>query len=194
MRRSRFFTRSGAWDGGYFEFEIELDSDSHVRRGIVALWEHPDLTGCYAERDIEPEDQARLSPNEIDIDLGYYGIAQLPNGTLHPCIATSVGGCISLGLPMGSLAQAYPVGGYPFGDGQFLQWRTEVERWLRDVAREVFNTVPFELAVFGWECTGVRIEKDFEGGLPSDRRWFGYLVRERDSVKWFPATMGPDEV
>src|SRR5690242_10116496 len=60
------FTDHDAWCGGYYELALELGprSDVGLRTALKALWGHRDLDGCFLDRNREPGDQDRVSPED----------------------------------------------------------------------------------------------------------------------------------
>jgi hypothetical protein len=79
----RVFTADDAWAGGFYELAIEIGSrsDERLRAALAAIWQHPDLDGCYLERNREPSEQLRRLPASIEGGSHPRGIARLPNGS-----------------------------------------------------------------------------------------------------------------
>ncbi len=192
------FALPDTWNGGYFELMLELGglADEQARQAVITLWQHPTLEGCYLERDVEPAQQQRLTPDTANTPWGsLYGIATLPNGKQVACWQWCMGeeeitDVLCLGVPMGGLAQAYPVGAYPFDDGLPVDWREELSTWLRDIGETIYATVPFRLGVIGWEAGGnYSSEMLSAAGIPEER-WDGLLWPQGQSVLWYPPTAG----
>ncbi len=78
------FTTPDAWNGGYYELALEFGaiSDIEFRSVLMALWAFPALEGCYLKRHLEPHEQARVPPGEVDLASNFKlaGAARLPNG------------------------------------------------------------------------------------------------------------------
>ena len=186
------------WVGGFYELAIELGDRDDDRLGLAlsTCWDRPGVEGCYLHTDVEPADQVRLAPT---LDLlertGHlYGLA-----SVSP-LPTLVCGCVAVRelsgrdwfcfyLPMGALSDAdHRVGAYPIGDADdSLQWREVVDDWLVELARDIFRTVPFELALIGAEVSGEVYARDLGEGVPTERA-FGYLVPHDKDLEYFPAT------
>ena len=206
----KIFTAKDAWAGGHFGLVIDL-APEHLERmasAFVALWDRPSLR-CYMDSDVEPSEQEEASPSEAAKTLCFgdeipsierrYGTAVMPNGVTVACLSYGSvygpgseeyegWGRMGLDLPMGSLAQAYPVGAYPFVDGTPLQWRSEVSEWLREIGDDVFHKVGFARASIGHE-SGYDLPEISEKGVPEER-WDGYLIPAGDKLEWYPPNMG----
>ena len=197
------FTPDEAWAGGSYELAIELGEpdDEVLLRVLKVLWQYPDLTGCYLRMDVEPEDQSRLDPSSADLPNFpalplqgcLRGIAALPNGVKVASgsdVAREEGGAdwLFFGVPMGSLATAYPVGAYPFDDGGVHTWCGEIDGWLAKIGRSLFERVPFRLGVTGWDaCSDIIAAEVKRDGIPEER-WVGFLWPEERRLTWYPPT------
>jgi hypothetical protein len=123
------------------------------------------------------------------------GAARLPDGQLTAC-----GTCLireddgpdwlDFYLPLGALERVLPVGGYPFesGDHEYRQWQKQLDPWLADFGRRIFDAVPFRLGLIGFEVSGDTHRADLEAyGVPEQRN-IGYLVPQDGQLRFFPAT------
>ena len=191
------FTQSDAWYGGFFEltFELPLETKSLANVILEKLWSTPSLNGCYLKKDIEPEQQEKLSPIEFQNDGHWYGAANLPNGKQSCCGSFLMDyendGCwITFYIPIGSLSNAYNTGSYPFNSGtqDVFNWMTEINDWLVNIARQVYPLSKFELGIIGFEVDLFEIKKKLVKGIP-DKRWDGLLVPREDQLLWFPPTI-----
>jgi hypothetical protein len=197
--RSPLFTRPDAWSGSSYELGVVLGprNDDVLRAAIDALWSFRDLDGCYERSDVEPEDQTRVVPTaaECEVERVLRGRACLPTGVVVPCSSIPVreeGGndWLYFGLPLGSLGLAYPVGAFPFDDGSPLDWRDELDSWLRALATHVFARVAFRVALVGWtDADSEDPDRLLADGVPA-QRWLGYVVPTGDGLRWYPPTEG----
>jgi hypothetical protein len=178
------FTESDTWVGGDFELalEIEARSDVLLSSALSALWQHPDLEGCYERRDREPADQVRVRPTSIEPGSGLLGIARLSNGKRVACqsiiLRDEEADWLVLGIPMGSLGTVYRVGAYPFGsEGEHTgPWLREVESFLVGIAHHVARASPFRLGLVGHEVAcDTDAQRVAAHGIPADRH-YGYLM------------------
>jgi hypothetical protein len=197
------FGHADAWNGGYYELAIELGprSDERLAAAHAAIWRYPSIEGCYAERHVEPEAQARLTPDSKDLvggeyGGGYLGIATLPDGKRLPAgtfIVRENGGPDWLGffVPMGAMALAYrDVGAFPFiaPETGTRAWREPLDTWLADLGQAVFRSVRFDLGLIGWEMSGRYYARDIAAqGIPN-RRYVGCLWPGDAGLLWFPVT------
>jgi len=181
----RLFTADDAWNGGFYELALEvgLCSDDMLRAALAAVWSHPDLEGCFADRGREPRDQPRMTPNCLESASHLFGVAHLPNGSRVAC-----GTCLIreaddgpdrlvFYLPMGSLGAVYPAGPFPFGSERDWPgpWRYELEDWLAEVGLFIARSVPFRLGLIGFEVSGTAYAADIAAqGIPAER-FVGYL-------------------
>ena len=192
------FSRRDAWAGGSYDLAIKLGArdDARVRRALEALWSAVDVDGCYQHQDLEPEQQPRIGVGALPLDAALHGVAHLGARPPIPCRTVIVQlddgeDWIYFCLPMGSLARIVDVGAFPFASGGTLSWRPVADEWLCALARRVFGTVPFQLALLGWDGD------DFRGGdnvstaadVP-DERWVGFLVADGCELQWFAANRG----
>src|SRR5215468_6683065 len=158
------FATEEIWSGGHYEIEIDLGlpSDERLCRALERIWSHPSLKGCCFSRDQEPQAQVRVTPGQHGLADPLYGLAALPNGATAACgtyvcrlqgeSKKPVRDLLSFYAPLASLAKAYDLGAYPFADGErAAKWRPQVDRWLVELGRFVFESVKFDLALVGWE-------------------------------------------
>jgi hypothetical protein len=192
------FTRDDAWAGGSYDLAIKLGArdDARANRALEALWSAADLDGCYEYRELEPEQQPRIRVGALPLEAPLHGIARIGARQPLPCRTVAIQfddgeDWIYVCLPMGSLGRIFDVGAFPFSDGATLSWRPVLDEWLCTLARRVFDAVPFQLALFGWDGD------DFSGGdrvaTPTDvpdERWVGFLVPDAGALRWFAANRG----
>lgn len=190
------FTRPDAWFGGSYELALEYGplSDEQLRTVISRLWDYPSLSGCYLDHRVDPDEQPKFSPAEVESERCLRGAAVLPNGECVACRSIAVreedATWICFAVPLGSLGYAYPVGAFPFADGMPLDWRAELDGWLVDMARFIFGDLPFRLGLVGWidplDTTAAEIAS---AGVP-EQRWEGYVVPVQEALEWYPANQG----
>ncbi|MGD9644563.1 MAG: hypothetical protein AB7U73_02555 [Pirellulales bacterium] len=190
------FTSADAWLGGFYEISCEVcpRSDERLRAALLALWTHPDLDGCYEDRNREPADQSRVSPDRLE-GGHLLGIARLPNRSRLPCGTCLIreddgSDWLVFYLPMGSLSKVYPAGGFPFGseDDWPGPWRFEVEDWLASVGQWVARSASFELGLIGFEVSGDVYAADIAAqGIPATR-YMGYLWPSGGSMQYYRRT------
>lgn len=195
----QLFTNRDTWHGGYYERAIELGerSDERLESALLRLWGFPSLEGCYLERNSEPRAQVRVEPSLSRAERGHLlGIAQMPNGRRIACgtlLYREEGGpdWLTFYLPMGALAQAYPVKAFPFdADEKYHEkWRPRVDAGLADLGSYVFEAVRYPLGLIGHEVLAEASAKDIDmkGGIP-DERYFGYLWPYAGTLQYFPPT------
>lgn len=199
MELEKLFTDKDSWTGGFYELAIEVGerSNSRLQAALRTVWEYPALQGCWLNRNIEPLPSLRVSPALSDDGPAHFqGIATLPNGRRTAC-----GTCVirestdesvrnidwlDFYIPMGSLARAYAVGGFPFGVADSGSWRQPLDEWLVRLGQHVFTRVPYQLALVGHEVSGETYSDELAAvGLPSDR-WIGYLRPTDGKLEWYP--------
>jgi hypothetical protein len=175
------FTAEETWRGGHYEIEMELGvpSDERLRAALERIWAHPSLKGCVFSRDQEPQAQVRVNPGRQAIAEHLYGVATLPNGAtaacgtyvcrLHGDANEAPRDLLSFYVPLGALAGIYgaevieeeqKTQDPPFqtkGGAPSAAWRSELDLWLVEIGRFVFEALPFELALVGWEVDLPRI-------------------------------------
>jgi hypothetical protein len=193
----RLFTAEGAWYGGFYELALEIGprSDERLRSALTVLWKYPDLDGCFLDRSREIREQPRTTEFCLETGSHSLGVASLPNGSRVVC-----GSCLvreeegpdwlDFYLPMGSLATAYPVGGFPFGSEADWPgpWRFEVEDWLARIGLWIAKSASFQLGIIGIEVSGqVYASEIASKGIP-DERFIGYLWPSNESVVYYRRT------
>ena len=91
---------------------------------------------------------------------------------------------------MGSLSRVVPTGAYPFEDGADLSWRLLMYDWLRQLAKAVFESVPFHLGLIEHEVSGAAYAEEVRRNGVPEKRWFGYLWPGNEGLGWYPPTEG----
>lgn len=191
------FTRPDVWTGGSYELAVEVGprDDEAVRRALQAIWTAPSLDGCFPLADREPHEQARVAIPECTLDAPLHGVARIGSRPPIACRTLVIRyddglDWLHLCLPIGALECVLPVGMFPFDDGGDLAWRPELDEWLCELARRVFQAVPFRLGFVGWEGGEFDDVEAFDAsGVPSER-WVGYLVASQGRLQWHPPTEG----
>lgn len=190
------FTGAETWRGGFYELAPEYPS--HVEElldvALKAVWDAPGLEGCYLHAEIEPSEQDRVVPSlTLLVSVGHLrGIATLPNGKRVACgtfLVRKEGGSDWLGLylPLGALAAAYDVKGYPFDNGaSSQQWREPLANWLANIGRFVFSRAPFALGLVGFEVSGTVHAAELSLSEVENQRPIGYLYPTEDKLTWYP--------
>ncbi|MFI5931760.1 hypothetical protein [Actinoplanes sp. NPDC051494] len=195
------FTIADNWHGGCYELAVEVGrtSDERLGRCLEAVWRAAGVHGCYGRDDLEPEDQQRVSLTLESLRrYGHLrGLVDLPNGVRMVCGAVAVReddgpDWLCFYLPIGALGRAEQrmVGSYPYereGDPPSIGWRAPIDAWLAGVAREVYATVGFRLALIGPEVSGHAYAGDL-GDDPGEPRYLGYLIPRPDGLRHLPAT------
>jgi hypothetical protein len=194
--KTGLFTVPGAWSGGHYEIATELGGRSDVRAALALdrLWSYRALQGCYLIKDREPTTQEPVNLHE-HLEDHWYGIATLPNGQRVPCGSSlcrfdNASDWMLFYLPLASLGNVYPVGGYPFAeDSDKAEWRSELDNWLIGIAKHVFQDFPFHLALVGFEVefASISSERIHITGIPKER-FDGWLWRADSQLDWYPAT------
>jgi hypothetical protein len=196
------FTAAETWQGGHYEIEFELGapSDERLRLALQRIWSYPALKGCCFSRDQEPQSQVRVIPGQHTLEGHLYGVANLPSRATAACgtyVCRLQGedgelSCdlLALYIPLGSLTATYGTGGLPFSDAdRAATWRSQVDSWLVELGRFVFEEVKFSLALVGWEVDFPRVSTELvrRDGIPKER-CDGYLWRAGDQLEWYPPT------
>jgi hypothetical protein len=191
------FTGEETWRGGFYELALDFGPeprDALLSTALLAIWETPRLQGCYLRPDIDPSRQARVAPTlAIQEAHGHLrGIATLPNGEQVACgsfLVREEQGSVWLTfyLPLGALATAYPVNGYPFDNSPSSRmWREPLESWLADIGRTTFARAPFPLGLIGMEVSGEVASQEVSAtGIPT-KRYIGYLYPETNGLSCYP--------
>ena len=198
----QYFAPEEVWRGGFYEIEMELGVPSDERLSLVLekVWSHKSLEGCYLDRSQEPHAQTPVDPREHAHEGHLYGIAHLPNGVHCACgtyvcrleSGADTPSCdfVAFYLPLGSIATAYPIGGYPFTDTkQAGAWRTVLDNWLVELGHFVYKQTRFELALVGFEVDFPTVSSTVvrRNGIPSER-YDGYLWPVDSRLEWYPPT------
>jgi len=189
------FTSPDAWAGGVYEISMEYRLLGSAIAAFKELWACPSLEGCFDDREREPRDQKKLSPDSVSPENKIYGVATLPNLKKVPCLSllfdfNGASKWLQFFLPVSSLASAYLVGAFPFGDwSPDLKWQKEINAWLVDIGAHVFQKVPFEIALVGFEVelTDGSREKIQREGVPEER-FDGLLLPGAAGLQFYPQT------
>ncbi|MBI1282098.1 MAG: hypothetical protein GC179_28485 [Anaerolineaceae bacterium] len=195
----QYFTANDIWNGGFYELALEFYPPSNQRlySALQNIWKHPALDGCYRESSKEPTEQSHISPQESEIDTRHhlYGLITLPNIKQVACGTFQVreeNGSDWLGfyVPMGALATAYDVKGFPFDSDRESHevWRRELDDLLSTIGRFVFAASPFDLGLIDHECSGTAYAEDIrQNGIPLPSHT-GYLWPENSNLIYYPRT------
>lgn len=199
---SPLFTHTDAWTGGDYDLEIDLGcrSDACLGGALGALWSHPDLRGPFAHDDVEPAEQAAVAPDGNEVQ---FGVARVPGGAEVACRCVAVandeeGDLVVLGLPLGSLSQAWPqVGGYPFldvdeGPETTQSWQEPLESWLGAIGLHIAQHAPCEAGFVCFEGPGlfnVDLASWRRSGIPDERPYGLLWPDDGGTVRWYPATL-----
>jgi hypothetical protein len=206
------FADPDAWHGGHYELELELGprSDARLSSALHALWGRTDLEGPYGDPNIDPSQQAFVSPDVvIDRESHVYGVANLPDGARVACGSLAIryeGGhewvhdpegtdLLDFYVPLGSLAHAWPqIGGYPFQTGDDAAtrvWQEPLEEWLASIGLTIFESVRFRVGFVGFEGSSF-VPGDWRewltAGVPA-QRGYGLLWPEANSARWYPSNL-----
>jgi hypothetical protein len=198
--RSRF-SDPETWGDGFYELAIELGrrSDSRLDASLQSCWGYAGLDGCYARRDIDPSSQASVCPtlSELGRTGHLYGFAALPDVGQVPCGTTVVReeealiDWLVFYIPLGALSRVdQRVGGYPFGPDSgvdSLIWRYPIDAWLAGLAQHIYNSVPFALALMGYEVSGDVSSTQLAEGIPPTR-YYAIAHASGGQLAYFPAT------
>ncbi|MEG3633539.1 hypothetical protein [Micromonospora palythoicola] len=179
------------WTGGFYELCLVLGAsdDDNVDRALRSLWRAAGVRGCH----VRQAEGAGLVVVELGVAAlqthGHLlGTLTLPSGARVVC-----GGFLSryegldtleLYLPLGALSRLDGrIGGYPFDDVsgvESLTWRSALDRWLADIAIAVYDEVPFQRALIGFEI-------DEDRDISGDERRAAVLMPLADGVEYRPA-------
>lgn len=187
-----------AWSGGSYELMLELGPHPYPRnaRVLEALWSYPKLEGCYAVRDIEPDQQTQIPYQECGDEC--YGVATLAPSQRVACRASILedlegSDWLDLTIDLGALGSVYPVGGFPFADMENARsWQEPFDKWLAAIGHYIYSLVPFSYGFVGFELdyglngsprNAAEIRKQ---GIPLDR-YAGYLFPVDGQLEWYPA-------
>jgi hypothetical protein len=192
----RLFTGEETWIGGFYELALEFGAESAdmLPPALEALWATPGLQGCYLRRDLEPAEQARVAPSLAAQEANghLYGVATLPSGQQVACgtvlIKESDGTAwLDFYLPLGALATAWEVGGYPFdNDPASQRWREPLERWLAGIGQAVFSRAPFRLGLIGFEVSGSVTSQELRSAGVPPERFISYLCPTAGQLAVYP--------
>lgn len=166
------------WRGGYFELALELGTPNDLRLSEAesCLWAHPSFE----------QDGARSFGVAAIPDIGttcckVITMHALPTNTVPECEYTD---WLVLCIPMGGLGRVVDVGAYPFQDGSdHVSWTTALQNWFVAIAESIFEAVPFEIGLIGFDIAG-----DVCAAIPTTERWMGYLWPEKGTLCWYPPT------
>jgi hypothetical protein len=192
----KLFTNDHTWSGGFYEIVFRLDESEDPQQALSSLWSHPQLEGCYSDRNREPGQQEKVSPVGSGDQHHWYGLATLPSQ--EQCAAGSLwthfentGTWLTFYIPLGSLGKAYPIGAFPFSGPSThspKSWMLDVNDWLKGIAEGIFPRLQFSLALIGFEVEYLQVLEQLRSGIPAER-WEGILVVEEGQLTWYPPTL-----
>ena len=144
----KIFTHPETWLGGFHELAMEFDQPSTelCNSAMSALWDYPDLKGCYRDPASEPHEQNIIVPSWTALDAyGHLrGVLRLEGQDVAcGCYAIKEdNGPVWLGfyVPMGALEIAYIHLGSSYHE--MGEWREALDETLAAIGRSVFQRVP----------------------------------------------------
>ena len=164
-----------------------------MERALKRLWSHPTLSGCYLVNDVEPNEQKKLSINDIKLSRrSIYGIAKLPNGkqvacATHPVIYDFECSFFNFSIPFGSLCEKYKIGKYPFHDDLPLDWQKPIDDWLYDLSEYTFKKVKFHFGAIGFiDCEN--LDEIADSDIP-EKRYYALLKKNNRRLKVYHPTI-----
>jgi hypothetical protein len=184
------------WAGGSYDLAIELAStdDASVEQTLAAIWRTADIKDRVSG---DADNQPVSTPPTIKSLAGYLrGVVRLPGGRQIVCGASRMTeedgpDWLLFSLPLGALERVdRRVGSFPLGDDGgplSLTWRQPLDRWLVDIARAVYDRVPFKLALVGWEPAFEAHADELAGEAPADRD-HAYLLPTPSGLRYYEAT------
>ncbi len=193
--------RPDIWYGGYYELAIELGetSDERLIAALDAVWRQHEVVGPTADAlGALREDERYPSAAWLD-RMHLRGEVHLPLGVCAPCGTWTIqeeGGAdwLDFYLPLGGLAELVPaVGGYPVVDDsyEYATWQRQLDQWLANFGSRIYLSVPYRLALIGFEVSGECYAADLiANGVPAHRD-SGILWPERGEISYYaPNTFG----
>lgn len=67
-----------------------------------------------------------------------------------------------------------------------LEWRRPLDDWLADIAKRIFQTDPFRIALIGHEVSGDTEAASLGGSVP-EQRFISYLLPHDGRLDYAPA-------
>jgi len=184
------------WTGGFYELALEYEHASReiLEAALKAMWNFPDLRGCYLRPDESPSRQTRVAPDLAALESNgqLYGAARLPGGAEVACGAFLVqeeddNAWLGFYVPLGALAKVFNVGAYPFDNDPASQaWREPLEDWLARIGQAVFTNAPFSLGLVGFEVSGTTSARQLALSEVPAKRSIGYLHATAKKLNWYP--------
>jgi hypothetical protein len=186
------------WHGGSYDLALQFGprDDARLEAGVASLWRSAGVSGCFAaERQPLRHLPVDLSLQALETHGHVRGTVRLPGGQDVVCgmIATRFDDgddWLSLYIPLGALGLTDDrVGPFPFGEPGgpvSLAWRLPLDRWLADVATQVYPRSPFRLGLVGFDAAGELDANDLATGVP-DELYFGLVLPGRDGVAYIEA-------
>jgi hypothetical protein len=183
MARSESLERTwteAIWASSFYELALEfgIAPAAILMRAIEAIWEIPEIAGPYDRLDVPLAQRERVPP-DFFLRAGFgehaYGAAVLPDGNIMPCgvgvVRDSPGGWgrwINFYVPFRALELTYEID-YDKPE-RWKPWVEPLDAWLADVAKSVYRSAPFKLALIGEEVVGVlhadELDTDMLGESP----------------------------
>ncbi len=142
------------WDGGNYELNMSFDGlrEKQWQRLMQCLWDHPLLYGPLEARYIPGSRVTRVPavpppPTVTQAQHGQIEIGSIAFG--FTLLATrSLFECVSVMIPLGMFAGIKVNGAALRRDNPQL---AAIDQTLSAIALAIYDTVPFRLAVIGWE-------------------------------------------
>jgi len=190
------------WVGGDHGLALAYPngSEEQLFEAVKAVWSYPGLSGCYLNRDKEPDEQPKLELTRALFSRNrcLYGLARLRNNVSVAC-ATMVSDetednednviayyGLYFVIPRGAFEHA----GLGYGNYPDQDWEKPADDWFAEVGLYVYQRSPFSFGVVGFEAD-VEIydpEEVLAQGVPAERQP-GYLWPNDSGIQYFPRTV-----
>ena len=159
--RTEIYRERRNWDGASYDVIMALGPrfDERLSTATVALWNHRSLDGCYYDMKKRFFGRKRYQPDQFALkDFCVYGHADLKKSKTIICASFPIRtehsyDWLVFSLSMSDLENIFDIGSFPMeaDPEECTMWKPELDEYLLDLGRHVFEHVPFETAVVGYD-------------------------------------------
>lgn len=165
------FTNPNHWIGGFYELSMEfhpVGDNERLNQALMALQNLDFFNGLWKERQNYQSDKISLPVHFEDNSINqFYGTLTLNDDTTLPCVVTIAritgdSDWFNIGIPQAILEKLYPL------TPEHKPWLVRIEELFIRMAEKLYNSSPFQLALFGEAISGYSNQESISCIMPNE--------------------------
>lgn len=169
------FTNPDHWIGGFYELSMEfhpVGDNERLNQALMALQNLDFFNGLWKERQHYQSDTISLPVQFEDNSINqFYGTLTITDDTTLPCVVTIAritgdSDWFKIAIPQAILEKLFPLK-YPLTP-ELNPWLVRIEELFIRITEKLYNSSPFELALFGEEISGYSNQESISCIMPNE--------------------------